>query len=191
MSITNEQRIVEGRQIESTAGEITIRPATTDDLREIVTMWREGQVSQGEEPLPQEEAIGVFRTRLQMQGLPYGIWVAEVGGMVVGWQSLHRSRANPALDWAESSTYISHRHKGRGVGRKLLTFATHHANASKLTYVEGFIKADNPAPVRIVESLGWQRVGSLPRQNPTEVEWLYYVYAVPHEQSPTDLVPME
>jgi phosphinothricin acetyltransferase len=182
VSITNKQRTVEGKQVESTERETTIRPATTDDVPEIATIWSEGQVSQGERPLTPEEAMGVFCERLQAPIPPYGIWVAEVEGMVVGWQSLHRTRANPALSgWAESSTYISQRYKGRGVGRKLLTFATQYANASKFMYVEGFIKADNQAPARIVESLGWQKIGRLPRRNPREVEWLYYVYAVPHE----------
>jgi L-amino acid N-acyltransferase YncA len=47
--------------------------------------------------------------------------------------------------------------------------------------VVGFIRKDNEAPIKIVESLGWQKVGSIPRSNPSDIEWLYYVYAVPHE----------
>jgi len=166
---------------ESGEAQVTIRPASIDDLREIAIIWSEGQMTQGDTPPNLDEAMEAFRTRVQERAIDYGIWVAEVEGVVVGWQSLYRFRANPIHNWAESSTYISQRHKGCGIGRKLLTFATQHANVVKLTYVAGFIKASNEAPIKIVESLGWHRVGLLPRSKSDDIEWLYYVYAVPHE----------
>ena len=160
---------------------VTIRPASIDDLHEIAIIWIEGQVAQSCEPPDINQVLDVFRLRLESETKVYGIWVAEIEGVIAGWQSLHRCRANPLWNWAESSTYISAQSRGRGVGRQLLAFATEHAKLVNLSHVVGFIIKGNEAPIKIVESLGWQKVGSIPRSKPSDIEWLYYVYAVPHE----------
>jgi L-amino acid N-acyltransferase YncA len=160
---------------------VSIRRASVEDLHEITTIWIDGQVAHGLEAPDLNQALDVFRARIERQTEAYGIWVAEVEDVIVGWQSLHRSRANPLWNWAESSTYISAQSRGRGVGRKLVAFATEHAKAVDLSHVVGFIRKGNKAPIKIVESLGWQKVGSIPVSNPSDIEWLYYVYAVPRE----------
>jgi L-amino acid N-acyltransferase YncA len=160
---------------------VAIRPASVRDVREIALIWRDGQLSQGDQPLDLDEAINVFRKRVESATDVYGVWVAEIEGLLIGWQSLHPCRSNPIHKWAESSTYIAKESKGRGVGRALLTFATEHAKSARLSFVVGFIKAGNDPPIKIVESLGWRRVGSIPRANADDIEWLYYVYAVPRE----------
>jgi L-amino acid N-acyltransferase YncA len=157
----------------------TIRRATLSELDAVVSIWSEGQISQGHGQMNLDEAKRIFSLRITSENKKYGIWVAQLNGRVVGRQSLHRARANPVLNWAESSTYISPEHKRVGVGRKLLTFATGYARVVKLTYIQGFIQRDNPAPIQIVESLGWRRVGVLPRLSDSDTEWLFYVYAVP------------
>jgi len=158
----------------------TIRRASIEDLDEIVAIWYDGQLSQGNEPLKREEVKGIFRQRLESQTDVYGTWVAEINGSIVGWQSLNPCRANPVHKWAQSSTYIAKKMMGRGIGRKLLSFATEHAGTVGLTHMEEFIKKGNVAPAKIVESLGWQKVGSIPRLIPSDDEWFYYVYLVPH-----------
>jgi L-amino acid N-acyltransferase YncA len=166
---------------ESSEPQVMIRPASLDDLGVMVAIWHDGQISQGHKPIGHEQALCIFRKRVESQTSIYGIWVAEIEGSIGGWQSLHQGRANPTQKWAESSTYIAKERAGRGIGRRLLGFATEHAKSSGLSYIEGFIQAQNYVPIRIVESFGWQRVGSIPRANPDDIEWLYYVYAVPHE----------
>jgi L-amino acid N-acyltransferase YncA len=166
---------------ESSKAHVTIRPASLDDLGAMVAIWDDGQISQGHKPIEHEQAIGIFRKRVESQTCIYGIWVSEVKGSIAGWQSLHQRRSNPTQKWAESSTYIAKERTGRGIGRKLLTFATEHAKSSGLSHIEGFIQAENYVPIKIVESLGWRKVGSIPRANAEDIEWLYYVYAVPHE----------
>jgi phosphinothricin acetyltransferase len=160
---------------------VTIRSASIEDLHEIAIIWIDGQVAQGIEPPDLDLVLNAFRARLESQASVYGVWVAEIDGGLVGWQSLQPCRTNPLYHWAESSTYISPRSRGRGVGRKLLAFATEHAKAVNLSHVVGFIRKGNEAPIKIVESLGWQKVGSIPRAKASDIEWLYYVYAVPHE----------
>jgi L-amino acid N-acyltransferase YncA len=159
---------------------VTIRPASIEDINEIAVIWRDGQVAQGIDPPDLNIALNAFRARLESHGRDYGVWVAEIEGVIAGWQSLQPCRTSPLYNWAESSTYISARSRGRGVGRRLLEFATEHAKAVHLSHVVGFIRKGNQAPIKIVESLGWQKVGSIPRSNANDIEWLYYVYAVPH-----------
>jgi L-amino acid N-acyltransferase YncA len=161
---------------------VTIPPASIEDLPEIVViwLWRDGQISQGNRTIDSEQAASVFLKRVESQAGANGIWVAEIEGRVVGWQGLYQSSANPTVARAQSSTYIAMESSGRGIGRKLLTFATEHGKSLGLSDIEGFIQASNHAPIRIVESLGWERVGSIPRANPSDIEWLYYVYVVPH-----------
>jgi L-amino acid N-acyltransferase YncA len=159
---------------------VTIRPATIEDLCEIAIIWIDGQVAQGIDPPDLDLALNAFRARLESQVKDYGVWVAEIDGVLIGWQSLQPCRTSPLYNWAESSTYISVQSRGRGVGRTLLAFATEHAQALHLSHVVAFIIKGNEAPIKIVESLGWQKVGSIPRSNPNDIEWLYYVYAVPN-----------
>ena len=160
---------------------VTIRPATIKDIHEIAIIWMEGQVAQCCQPPDLSQVLDIFRPRLELQTDVYRIWVAEIEGAIVGWQSLHPCRANPLWKWAESSTYIATRSRGLGVGRKLLMFASEYAKSVNLSHVVGVIITGNEAPIKIVESLGWQKVGTIPRSNPSDTEWLYYVYAVPHD----------
>ncbi len=170
---------------------VTIRRASVEDLHEIATIWIDGQVAHGLEAPDLNRALDVFRARLESQTEAYGIWVAEVEDVIVGWQSLHRSRANPLWNWAESSTYISAQSRGRGIGRKLVAFATEHAEAVDLSHVIGFIRKENMAPIKIVESLGWQKVGSIPVSSASDIEWLYYIYVVPHKSKEQKSQPDE
>ena len=167
-----------GDLIPDERGRVIIRRASLEDLDDVVTIWTDGQICQCNIPIEHEKAMGLFRGRIQSQTDCYGVWVAECDGVVVGWQSLTTGRANPTHRWAESSTYIRKENAGRGIGRRLLTFITQHAKSVGLTHIEGFIKKENEPPIRIVESLGWTKVGDIPRAQESDPEWLYYVYAV-------------
>lgn len=160
---------------------VTIRRASPEDLESVVSIWTDGQISQGNIPIEHEKAICIFRGRIQSQTDSYGIWVAECEGVVVGWQSLTPGRANPTHRWAESSTYIGKANTRRGIGRTLLSFIAQYAKSVGLSHIEGFIRRGNDPPIKIVESLGWTMVGIIPRAQESDTEWLYYVYAVPHD----------
>jgi L-amino acid N-acyltransferase YncA len=140
-----------------------------------VTIWSDGQQSQGHDSSDVDQAASAFCARIASKSRFYGIWIGEIEGRLAGWQSLHPARANPIHKWAESSTYIAKEWKGCGIGRKLLTFATEHARVVGLSYIVGFIKKP---PIKLIESLGWKKVGVIPRMNPSDIEWLYYAYAV-------------
>src|ERR1700733_13685777 len=80
---------------------VTIRPASIEDINEIAVIWRDGQVAQGIDPPDLNIALNAFRARLESHGRDYGVWVAEIEGVIAGWQSLQPCRTSPLYNWAE------------------------------------------------------------------------------------------
>jgi L-amino acid N-acyltransferase YncA len=158
--------------------EITIRPATIADLDPIARIWCEGfESSFGKEPPTYDSTLLFFSSHLQLSH-PWGYWMAEANGVVVGWQSLLPSRPSPISKWACSSTYIARDNHAKGVGRALVTFASRHAESSGLSHIEALIRIQNHAAVRIADSLGWKKVGLVP-QDPEISDLALYIYPVP------------
>lgn len=161
------------------ASELTIRRATFADADNITTAWIHGLGAATHLRLPpKDEALAFFENRLRSQTDTYGLWVAEHQGTFAGWQGLQPCRANPVAKFAESSTYVASAVTARGVGRTLISHATEHSRNVRLDYIVAFIRAENVAMIRIVESCGWSVVGSLPRSTASYPEYLYYAYAV-------------
>jgi L-amino acid N-acyltransferase YncA len=161
----------------STTG-FSIRRATIDDLDSIAQIWCEGvESSFGKAPPSFETTLPFFSFQLSSVTDPYGYWVAEADGAVVGWQSLLPCRPSPISKWAYSSTYVSSQKRAKGLGRALLAVATTHAASAGLSHIEGFTSINNKAVIRIVESLGWQKIGQVPEdaECPREFVWVYPV----------------
>lgn len=162
------------------APELFIRRATPADAENITTAWIHGLGTATHLRLPPKyEALAFFKDRLNCQTETFGLWIAEHQGIFAGWQGLQPCRANPVSKFAESSTYVSSTVKTKGVGRALIMHATEHSRHVGLDYIVAFIRAENIAMIRIVESCGWSSVGSLPRSASSYPEYLYYAYAVP------------
>jgi phosphinothricin acetyltransferase len=128
-----------------------------------------------------EDALRFFETRLKTQSEIFGIWVATCEDQVVGWQALQPCRNNPieAFTGAESSTYVSPTSRGKGVGKALLQFAQDHAVRVGLREIRGNVAVTNFASLKLVDSLGWTRVGTLPQTQDDAHTFFLYVYAVP------------
>jgi L-amino acid N-acyltransferase YncA len=160
--------------------ELTIRRANLEDVNNITTAWMHGLGTATHlRPPPKDEALAFFGNRLRNQTDTYGLWVAENHGTFAGWKGLQPCRANPVSKFAESSTYVASDVKTKGVGRALISHATAHSRHVGLDCIVAFIRAENVAMIRIVESHGWTAVGGLPRSTPSYLEYLYYAYAVP------------
>jgi L-amino acid N-acyltransferase YncA len=166
---------------ESLAG-INIRRAKQEDLTSIVDIWLKGAVSGfGTTPPPTDNVMRFFRERIDLQTGVFGIWVALCENRIVGWQALQPCRNNPieALTVAESSTYVSPENRRKGVGRALLIFARSHAARVHLTELRSNIAVTNSASLNLVDSLGWNRVGILPRGRRNNAKpFFFYAYAV-------------
>jgi L-amino acid N-acyltransferase len=93
------------------------------------------------------------------------IFVAEVDGMVVGWCSLSVYRPGRfALRFtAEISCYIDNDYQGQGVGRELVRHALKAAPSLGIKNIVAVLIDHNEASRKMVEKLGFQQCGYLPR----------------------------
>lgn len=91
------------------------------------------------------------------------IWVHEIDGTVAAWVSLSDFYGRPAYALtAEISLYIASPHRGRGLGRRLLTDAMERAAGVGIKTLLAFIFAHNLPSIRVFESAGFERWGTLP-----------------------------
>ncbi len=166
---------------------IVLRLAIESDAAEIASIWRDCLTMHGNlDSIPaQEPAAAAFAERI---GHPQGrscIWVAVENGSVLGWQGLSDLGITQITKAGMSSTYVSPRCQTKGVGRQLLARATDAARSCGFDFVVGYIRTDNVVPIRIVLSLGWKLVGTLPCNLADGTELAYYAYAVPPEARQT------
>ncbi len=92
------------------------------------------------------------------------LWVAEVGGRVVGWLSLSSFYGRPAYNaTVEVSVYIDEASRRHGVGGYLLGEAIGYAPGVGLSTVLGFIFAHNQPSLALFARFGFERWGVLPR----------------------------
>jgi L-amino acid N-acyltransferase len=120
-----------------------------------------------------EESTATFDTEPRVVGIDdawltdrdpsrHPVLVASTGGEVVGWASLSPWSARPAYArTAEESVYVDAGHRGRGVGRALLTAIVERARAAGLGVLVARIGDARRDSVRLHESLGFERVATM------------------------------
>ena len=104
-------------------------------------------------------------------------WMAEDDGVPVGSVSLSY------VDWiqlfCEVGYVVAPEARGRGLGRAMVAGVLNLGFACGLERIMAFICTDNPASVRLVESLGFQREGLLRRHAIIEGERRdHFLYAL-------------
>jgi L-amino acid N-acyltransferase YncA len=160
---------------EVTNGETVIRQARAEDVHSVVRIYLQGfEASWGCPPTrTMESYLAMFQSRVTAPLGHSRIWVATAHGHVIGWQALQD------LGFlAQSSTYVDSNWHAAGIGRKLLAHAQQNARNLSFTHIVGWILKNNASSIGLVQSLGWQFVGSLPRSSPTSPEYVYYVHMV-------------
>lgn len=86
--------------------------------------------------------------------------VAEVDGAVAGWASLSPWSPRAAYDrTAEVSVYIHRDHRGRGVGRILLSDLVERARVERLGMLIARVESSGVASLRLHHSVGFVTVG--------------------------------
>lgn len=145
-----------------------IRQADLTDLSEIARIWRTGQpISTGIKVPSQKQAELWLKDRLEKQDDNFQVWVAvsDSEQKIIGWQSLCPFTQQPLINqfWAESSTYIDVNNRYRGIGHALLQHALNHSKSTSLEYVFGFISPNETVTVKLIESVGFQRLSLLPK----------------------------
>ena len=158
---------------------MNIRLAHPADLLRIVDIYNQAIESKRSTadltPLQVEDRTAWFREHSPER---YPIFVAEIDGGVAGWCSLSAYRpGRMALRFtAELSCYIDGAFRRRGIGRALL----HHAMAAcpglGIKNVFGILLERNVASRRMMESLGFEKWGFLPRVSDFDGEESGHLY---------------
>lgn len=101
------------------------------------------------------------------------IGAVDAAGELLGFASYGPFRAFPAYKYTvEHSVYVHHAHRGRGLGRQLLSAIVDAAEANGLQVMVGAIDADNAVSIALHESMGFVQVGLMPRVGFKFGRWL-------------------
>lgn len=111
-------------------------------------------------PRAPESMVGWFATK-QANGFPV-IGLEDEAGTLLGFASYGTFRAWPAYKYSvEHSIYVHKDHRGKGLGRTLLTAIVEAAQARQVHTLIGGIDATNAGSIALHESLGFSHAGTI------------------------------
>jgi phosphinothricin acetyltransferase len=159
-----------------------IRLAQLDDLPAIVDIYNQSipsrQSTGDTQPLRVEDRLTWFRQHRPGEH-PIFVAEAEAKGGVAGWCSLSSYRpGRAALRFtAEISYYISYAHHRQGIATVLVEHALAACPGLGIKHVFAIVLEGNQASLNLLEKMGFERWGYLPRVadfDGNEVGHLYY-----------------
>jgi phosphinothricin acetyltransferase len=157
-----------------------IRLAQLDDLPAIVDIYNHAipskQSTGDTQPLRVEERLTWFEEHHPDQ---HPIFVADMEGGVAGWCSLSAYRpGRAALRFtAEISYYIALEHHRQGIATALVEHAIAACPSLQIRHLFAIVLEGNQASLRLLEKMGFEQWGYLPRVadfDGKEVGHLYY-----------------
>lgn len=157
-----------------------IRLAQSDDLPRIVDIYNQAvpsrQSTGDTKPVQVEDRAAWFEEHLPEK---YPIFVTDVEGQIAGWCSLSAYRAGRAAFrfTAEISYYIAHAYHRQGIATALVEHALAACPALQIRHLFAIVLEGNQASIRLLEKVGFERWGYLPRVadfDGKEVGHLYY-----------------
>jgi len=163
-----------------TLQEMRIRLAEVNDLPTIVDIYNQSIPSQqatgDTQPVSVEGRTAWLREHRPEE---HPIFVAEVDGQVAGWCSLSAYRpGRAALRFtAEISYYIASAYHRRGIATALAEHALAACPGVGIRHLFAIVLEGNQASVNLLEKMGFERWGYLPRVadfDGREVGHLYY-----------------
>lgn len=115
----------------------------------------------------------------------------DAAGQLLGFASWGPFRAYPAFKYTvEHSVYVHQDHRGRGIGRQLLTELIRQAEArDEVHALIAAIDMQNPGSIALHESLGFQHAGTLPQVGFKFGRWLdlgFWQRTLPTPHQPVD-----
>lgn len=107
------------------------------------------------------ESMGAWFATKRANGFPV-IGVEDEAGALLGFASYGTFRAWPAYKYSvEHSIYVHKDHRGKGLGRTLLTAIVEAAQARDVHTLIGGIDATNAGSIALHESLGFTHAGTI------------------------------
>lgn len=152
---------------------LVIREATESDAQRIAEIYNPYVLTTtatfDTEPKTVEDRAEWLRARSSR----HPVFVAEADDDIVAWASLSPYRERPAYaNTVEAGVYVDEGHRGRGIGGLMTSKLLEAARALGHHVVIAQIVADNEASLRMVERLGFRRVGMLPEVGRKFDRWL-------------------
>jgi ribosomal protein S18 acetylase RimI-like enzyme len=148
------------------------RVATVDDAAQIARLLRDFNAEFGD-PAPDQSWLRDRIAELLRHGAT-AVMLLETAGEATG---LALMRFRPSL-WADADEcylaelYVVPALRGRGLGRRLLTAAMHHANERGATYMDLTTTNQDTAAMALYESVGFDRHE---RRGPDTVSYYYEI----------------
>ena len=148
------------------APKVHIRVATFDDLPNIVEIYNQAVPTHRSTANTTPVTVEGRKTWFQEHKPDkHPIYVAEADGKVVGWCSLsvYRPGRSALRFTAEISCYVDGDSQQRGVGRELIRHALEASPSLGIRNIVAVLIDRNEASRKLVEKLGFQQWGYLPR----------------------------
>ena len=137
-----------------------IRPATAADLPAVLDIYNEQVLNSTATFDVEPRSLAAQREWVKQFAPPYALLVAEQAGQVVAWGCLHPFGAKPGYRFTtENSVYVRADRRGGSLGRRMLAALIEAAAANGFHTIVARIAGDNPASVRLHESLGFEHAG--------------------------------
>jgi L-amino acid N-acyltransferase len=144
---------------------MVLRAATADDLPTIVEIYNHevlhGVATFDTVPWTVEGQRGWLD---EHRNARHPLLVAEQDGEVIGWACLSAWSTRCAYERAaEVSVYVDQQHRGRGVGRALLTALAERARRAGVGVLLARIESSGQASLNLFRSLGFTSIGTMRR----------------------------
>jgi phosphinothricin acetyltransferase len=156
----------------------TIRRARREDCDAILAIYNDAVLnttaSYDLEPRTLEDRLEWFDGHERDQ---YPIFVAEEGGVILGWSSLSRFHARHGYRYTvENSVYVAASSRGRGIGALLLAPLIDVARERGWHAIIAGIDAGNAVSLRLHARFGFEKVGHFREVGHKFGRWLDVVY---------------
>ena len=140
-----------------------IRAATADDVDAITDIYNQAVHERIATCDLSDVPPASRRDWLESHQYPYGVWVADIDGMVRGWMVISPYDSKPCFRrTATFSTYVHRVARGQGVGSALRKHMIEEAEQRGFHALVNRVWADNQASVALAQRFGFQLVGHMP-----------------------------
>lgn len=162
--------------------ELRFRPFEDGDLKAMVRIWNE--VVEAGEAFPQLETL-TEETARAFFGEQTAAVVAEVNGIVFGLYILHPNNVGRCAHVANASYAVASGSRGLGLGRRMVEDSLERAAKLGFRGMQfNAVVASNAGAVHLYESIGFTRVGCIPKgfingMGGYEDMYIYYKDTVP------------
>ena len=141
---------------------MTIRPALPADFAPIYAIWLAGIAHSFAGFAHPADLREQFEHNFTGCRPPFGFWVAEEAGQVLGWCSILPAFSHPLKrnTEAEVSTYVGIDTQKHGIGTGLMQAVFTELEGTGIECVWGFAKSDNQRSIRMCEKAGMRVCGN-------------------------------